>query len=67
MLNEEIIKAGYANIMVYPPNARYQDRSVKAYKEAKSAKCDLYRLIKAPTKITSKTSFPSVAGVAGMT
>ena len=32
MLNEEIIKAGYANIMTYPPNVRYQDRFIRAYR-----------------------------------
>ena len=31
MLNEEIIKAGYANVMTYPPNTKYQDRFLKAF------------------------------------
>jgi micrococcal nuclease len=43
MLNEEIIKAGYANIMTYPPNVRYQDRFVRAYREARDTKRGLYR------------------------
>jgi len=43
MLNEEIVKAGYANIMTYPPNVRYQDRFVRAYREALDTKRGLYR------------------------
>jgi micrococcal nuclease len=43
MLNEEIVKAGYANIMTYPPNVRYQDRFVRAYREAQDTKRGLYR------------------------
>jgi len=43
MLNEEIVKAGYANIMTYPPNVRYQDRFVRAYREARETKRGLYR------------------------
>jgi micrococcal nuclease len=43
MLNEEIVKAGYANIMTYPPNVRYQDRFVRAFREARDTKRGLYR------------------------
>ena len=43
MLNEEIIKAGYANVMTYPPNVKYQDRFVRAYREARDTKRGLYR------------------------
>jgi micrococcal nuclease len=35
MLNEEIVKAGYANLLTYPPNVKYQDRFLKAYREAR--------------------------------
>lgn len=35
MLNEEIVKAGYASLMTYPPNVKYQDRFLKAYREAR--------------------------------
>jgi micrococcal nuclease len=34
MLNEEIVKAGYANLMTVPPNVKYQERFLKAYREA---------------------------------
>jgi micrococcal nuclease len=34
MLNEEIVKAGYANVMTVPPNVKYQERFLKAYREA---------------------------------
>jgi micrococcal nuclease len=35
MLNEEIVKAGYANLMTIPPNVKYQERFLKAYREAR--------------------------------
>jgi len=35
MLNEEIVKAGYANLMTYPPNVKYQDIFLRAYREAR--------------------------------
>ncbi len=35
MLNEEIIKSGYANVMTIPPNVKYKDRFLKAYQEAR--------------------------------
>ncbi len=43
MLNEEIIKAGYASVMTYPPNVKYQDRFVRAYREAREGRRGLYR------------------------
>ncbi len=42
MLNEEIVKAGYANVMTIPPNVRYQDRFLKAYQEARERKRGLW-------------------------
>ncbi len=33
MLNEEIVKAGYANLLTIPP--QYQERFLKAYREAR--------------------------------
>jgi len=35
MLNEEIVKAGYAQLMTIPPNLKYQERFLKAYREAR--------------------------------
>jgi micrococcal nuclease len=43
MLNEEIVKAGYANLMTVPPNAKYQERFLKAYREARENKRGLWR------------------------
>lgn len=43
MLNEEIIKAGYANVMTYPPNVKHQERFVKAYRDARDTRRGLYR------------------------
>ena len=42
MLNEEIVKAGYANVMTYPPNVKYQERFLKAYREARENKKGLW-------------------------
>jgi micrococcal nuclease len=35
MLNEEIVKAGYANVMTVSPNVKYQERFLRAYQEAR--------------------------------
>ena len=43
MLNEEIVKAGYANIMTIPPNIKYKDRLLEAYQEAEEDKRGLWK------------------------
>ncbi len=43
MLNEEIVKAGYANVMTIPPNVKYEDRFLKAYKHARERKRGLWK------------------------
>jgi micrococcal nuclease len=43
MLNEEIVKAGYASPMTIPPNVKYKDRFLKLYREAREAKRGLFR------------------------
>jgi len=35
MLNEEIVRAGYAKVAIAPPNMKYQERFIEAYKEAR--------------------------------
>ncbi len=42
MLNEEIVKAGYANIVTRQPNVKYKDRVLKAYKEARKRRRGLW-------------------------
>ena len=42
MLNEEIVKAGYAMTMTIPPNVKYKDRFLIAYQEAKEDKRGLW-------------------------
>ncbi len=42
MLNEEIVKAGYANVMTIPPNVKYKDRFLRAYREARESKRGLW-------------------------
>ncbi len=43
MLNEEIVKAGYANVMTIPPNVKYKDRFLEAYKEARENSRGLWK------------------------
>lgn len=43
MLNGKILKAGYANVMTIPPNVRYQERFLKAYREARENGRGLWR------------------------
>ena len=42
MINEEIVKAGFANLMTYPPNVRYRDRLLSAYRFARENKKGLW-------------------------
>jgi micrococcal nuclease len=43
MLNEEIVKAGYANLMTVPPNVKYQETFLNAYREARENRRGLWR------------------------
>jgi len=43
MLNEEIARAGYANVIVGPPNIKYKEKLLKAYVEAKTHKRGLWQ------------------------
>ena len=43
MLNEEIVKSGYANVMTIPPNIKYKDRLLEAYQEAEEDKRGLWK------------------------
>ncbi len=42
MLNEEIVKAGYANVMTIPPNVKHKDKFLKAYKHARERRRGLW-------------------------
>ena len=42
MLNEEIVKVGYANVMTIPPNVKYKDKFSRPYKEARERKRGLW-------------------------
>jgi micrococcal nuclease len=42
MLNEEIVRAGYANLITYPPNVKYQKRFQEAYRQAREGKKGLW-------------------------
>lgn len=43
MLNEEIIRNGYASILTVPPNVRYQSKFLSAYREARQNSRGLWR------------------------
>ena len=42
MLNEEIVKAGYANVKAIPPNVKYKDRFLNAFEYAKESERGLW-------------------------
>jgi micrococcal nuclease len=42
MLNEAIIRGGYAYPLTIPPNVRYQERFLKAFHDARNAKRGLW-------------------------
>jgi micrococcal nuclease len=43
MLNEEIVKAGYASPLTYPPNVKYQEWFLEAYRVARENKRGLWK------------------------
>lgn len=43
MLNEEVVKAGYASPATFPPNVKYEGRFLKVYREARENKRGLWR------------------------
>jgi endonuclease YncB( thermonuclease family) len=43
MLNEEVVRAGYANLMTVPLNVRYEARFSKAYEEARENRRVLWK------------------------
>lgn len=44
MLNEEILRAGYAHLLTYPPNVKYVERFLRAYQEARENNRGLWRI-----------------------
>ncbi len=43
MLNEEIVKGGYAGVSTFPPNLKYQERFLAANEEARKNRRGLWR------------------------
>ncbi len=43
MLNEKIVGAGYASIMTIPPNVKYQERFLAAFREARENNRGLWK------------------------
>lgn len=43
MINTELIRLGYAQVMTVPPNARHQDLFVKCQRDARQAGRDLLK------------------------
>lgn len=43
MLNEEIVRAGYAKVITIPPNVKYRERFLEAYKEARMYRRGLWK------------------------
>lgn len=42
MVNDLMLKAGYATLMTVPPNVKYKDRFLKSYREARTKKRGLW-------------------------
>ena len=42
MVNEELVRAGYAMVLTIPPNVRYADRFLRAQREAREARRGLW-------------------------
>jgi micrococcal nuclease len=45
MVNAELLRLGYAQVMTVPPNVRYQDLFMRLQREARDANRGLWRLI----------------------
>lgn len=45
ILSDEIVGAGYANLMTMPPNLKHQERFLMPYREARDNKRGLWLLI----------------------
>jgi micrococcal nuclease len=43
LLNEEIVKAGYANLLTIPPNVEYRDRFSNDHSEAREKRRGLWK------------------------
>jgi micrococcal nuclease len=43
MLNEEILKTGYGQVYTVPPNVNYEDRFLRAEREAREGKRELWK------------------------
>jgi len=43
MVNEELVRGGYAMVLTIPPNVKYADRFVRAQREARAAGRGLWR------------------------
>jgi micrococcal nuclease len=42
-VNEELVRQGYARVSTYPPNAKYQERFMKAEREAREKEQGLWK------------------------
>ncbi len=49
MLNEEIVRAGYASLLTYPPNVKYEQRFLKAYRGGKGESEGVVGIMLLPT------------------
>jgi micrococcal nuclease len=43
MLNDEIISSGYASVLTIPPNVKYQERFLEAYRSARRSGLGLWK------------------------
>ena len=44
MLNAELVRQGYAQVATFPPNVKYQELFLRLQREAREAKCGLWKV-----------------------
>lgn len=58
MVNEEMVKAGYAQVTTYPPDVRYKDRFLLAQQEARAKSLGLWGVCTLPAMPTAQPAAP---------
>ena len=56
MVNAELLRTGYAQILTIPPNVRYQDQFLELQRQAREAKLGLWGLEETPATSTQEVT-----------
>lgn len=60
LVNELLVKEGYAQVSTYPPDVKYQDRFLAAQKDARDNNRGLWSACQTSTEVTQPASSPTV-------